>query len=243
MVPCQSNTSQSFPMFNELTNEVSEFYKCDCQDIFFDVLCTELNLEGVVYFFQNTLSTVVKTIESHFLPVEKSILHASASTKLDSSISNVLKKKYQSSWKQIFAQVISDKFCAETMQNVQNVLAIGENENEDINQQIIDFVKKCGEISLKMMISDPPLAFDYTKIGDKMYFNQHKQESLDGFIKSQDESYVILPTVFKIINPEKKEAKAQLRNKANSIIGTVDEHSQVENVIKQNVLPLNYEFA
>ena len=38
-------------MFNELTNSVSEFYKCDCLDIFFDVLSTELNLEGVVYFY------------------------------------------------------------------------------------------------------------------------------------------------------------------------------------------------
>ena len=118
MVPCQSNTSQSFPMFNELTNEVSEFYKCDCQDIFFDVLCTELNLEGVVYFFQNTLSTVVKTIESHFLPVEKSILNASASTKLDSSISNVLKKKYQSNWKHICSKVISNKYCEGLMAKI-----------------------------------------------------------------------------------------------------------------------------
>ena len=30
MVPCMSNTSQSFPMFNELSNQCSELYKCDC---------------------------------------------------------------------------------------------------------------------------------------------------------------------------------------------------------------------
>lgn len=51
MVPCFSNTSSAFPMQNELANIVSEFYKCDCQDVFFDLLCPELNLEGVVYFF------------------------------------------------------------------------------------------------------------------------------------------------------------------------------------------------
>ena len=51
MVPCPSNTSQSFPMFGELTNIVSEYYKCDCQDVFFDILSSELNLDGVVYFY------------------------------------------------------------------------------------------------------------------------------------------------------------------------------------------------
>lgn len=51
MVPCASNTSQSFPMFTELTNMVSELYKCDCQDVFFDLLSPELNIEGVVFFF------------------------------------------------------------------------------------------------------------------------------------------------------------------------------------------------
>lgn len=38
MVPGFSNTGSSFPLFNELLNEVSEFLKCDCQDCFFDIL-------------------------------------------------------------------------------------------------------------------------------------------------------------------------------------------------------------
>merc|ERR1712167_135073 len=109
MVPCQSNTSQSFPMFNELTNSVSEFYKCECQDIFFDVLSTELNIEGVVYFYQHTLGEVVSTIENHFLPVEIALLEASSSQKLEVSISNVLRKKYQSNWRNIYNKVISNK--------------------------------------------------------------------------------------------------------------------------------------
>lgn len=46
------------------------------------------------------------------------------------------------------------------MQRVQSVLAIADNENELLNQQIVEFIKKCGEIALKMMISDPPLIFD-----------------------------------------------------------------------------------
>jgi hypothetical protein len=38
-------------MQNEMANIVSEFYKCDAQDVFFDLLCPELNLDGVVFFF------------------------------------------------------------------------------------------------------------------------------------------------------------------------------------------------
>ena len=81
-------------MYNELVNTVGEFYKCDAQDIFFDILSSELNLDGVVYFYQNTLPQIVQQIESHFLPVERSIREASESYKLDVSISNVLRKKY-----------------------------------------------------------------------------------------------------------------------------------------------------
>lgn len=60
MVPCMSNTSQSFPMFNELTHIVSDLYKCESQDVFFDLLCPELNLDGVVFFFQNVFEPIYK---------------------------------------------------------------------------------------------------------------------------------------------------------------------------------------
>ena len=69
-------------MLNELTNEVSEFYKCDAQDVFFDVLSSELNLEGVVYFYQNTMPLVVQQIEKYFVPVEIALKEVSG-TKLD----------------------------------------------------------------------------------------------------------------------------------------------------------------
>ena len=55
-----SNTSQSFPMFNELTHIVSDLYKCESQDVFFDLLCPELNLDGVVFFFQNVFEPIYK---------------------------------------------------------------------------------------------------------------------------------------------------------------------------------------
>ena len=94
-------------MFNELTNKVSEYYKCDCQDVFFDILSTELNLEGVVYFYQNSIPPVIEQLEKYFWPIEQSIRNATCSNKLDLSISNVLRKKYQSNWKEILTQAIN----------------------------------------------------------------------------------------------------------------------------------------
>ena len=48
------------------------------------------------------------------------------------------------------------------------------------------------------MISDPPLLFDFSKLGVKVSFNQHKQDSLDGFIKTGEECFVIVPPLYKL---------------------------------------------
>lgn len=94
MVPCSSNTSSAFPMLNELTNITSEFYKVDCQDVFFDLLCPELNLDGVAYFFQNSVPVVVEAIEKYFSPVEVVLKKVSNSSALEGPIVNVLRKTY-----------------------------------------------------------------------------------------------------------------------------------------------------
>ena len=60
MVPGISCCGSSFPLFNELQNEVSEFLKCDCMDSFFDLLCPELNLDGVVYFYKHVFGPITK---------------------------------------------------------------------------------------------------------------------------------------------------------------------------------------
>ena len=99
MVPCMSNTSQSFPMFNELSNQCSEMYKCDCQDVFFDLLCPELNLEGVVYFYQNCFSPIMMAIQKHFAPAEQVLHQESCLHMLDSPAASVLRKTYQSNWR------------------------------------------------------------------------------------------------------------------------------------------------
>jgi hypothetical protein len=70
-----------------------------------------------------------------------------------------------------------------------------------------------------MLISDPPVVFDLKRIGEKVHFNSYKYESMDGFIKNNEECLIILPAVHKYTNAN---------------LGEV--------VIKPNVLPLSYEF-
>lgn len=89
-------------MQNEMANIVSEFYKCDCQDVFFDLLCPELNLDGVIYFFQNTIPVVIEVIEKHFQPVEHVLKKVTNMQQLDGPIVNVLRKTYQSNWRTIY---------------------------------------------------------------------------------------------------------------------------------------------
>ena len=77
-----------------------------------------------------------------------------------------------------------------------------------------------------MLISDPPLVFDLKQIGEKVQFSQFKHDSLDGFIKGNEECLVVLPPVHKFLGPS-----------AGGAAATVGEM-----VIKAQVLPINYEF-
>ena len=88
-------------MMNELQNIVSEFYKCDCQDEYIDLLCPELNLDGVVFFYQNAIPVVVDSIEKYFAPVESVLKKVSTMQSLEGPVINVLRKTYQSNWRQI----------------------------------------------------------------------------------------------------------------------------------------------
>lgn len=105
------------------------------------------------------------------------------------------------------------------MRKIQGVLSIAD-EAPNINQGIVTFLKKLGEVAFQMMISDPPIVFDLKRIGEKVQFNQYKFDSLDGFIKTNDECLIILPSVHKYTS--------------GAGLGEV--------VIKPQVLPLNYEF-
>ena len=93
-------------------------------------------------------------------------------------------------------------------------------ESPSVNLGIVTFLKKLGEVAFQMLISDPPIVFDLKRIGEKVQFNQYKFDSLDGFIKSNEECLIILPSVHKY--------------SSGAGLGEV--------VIKPQVLPLSYEF-
>ena len=59
------------------------------------------------------------------------------------------------------------------------------------------FIAKMGEILFQMVISDPPICMDMASIGQKVRFNQYKYETIDGFMKAEEECIIILPSVHK----------------------------------------------
>ena len=48
-----------------------------------------------------------------------------------------------------------------------------------------------------MVISDPPICLDLASIGQKVRYNQYKYDSMDGFVKAEEECFIILPSVHK----------------------------------------------
>lgn len=101
--------------------------------------------------------------------------------------------------------------------------------------QIAKFVSKVAEIAFKMVISDPPLCLDLISIGQKVRFNQYKYESMDGFVKQDEECFIILPSVHKQVTPPQGSVTTSEFGGGQGTLG--------EMLIKANVLPLNYEFA
>ena len=70
-----------------------------------------------------------------------------------------------------------------------------------------------------------------------MRFNQYKYESMDGFVKADDECFIILPSVHKQVASISGSAGG-----ASSFTMGGQSGSLGEVLIKAHVLPLNYEF-
>lgn len=210
MIPgFSSNTSSSFPMSNELQNKLSEFFKCDCQDIFFDLLSPELNIEGIVFFFKTTFVKIQELINLYFEPLENLLKRTLSIDELWSSIDNVLRKSYQANWKKIFIQITSEQNYQKIMNLIQNNLKL-QDESPMANKIILDFIKKSGEIFFICHVSDHPILLDTNSIGQRVQFNTLKHESVDGFIKNKHESIIILPSCNKGINMNDIVVKAQV---------------------------------
>lgn len=218
MIPgFSSNTSSSFPMLNELQNKLSQYYKCECQDLFFDLLCPELNMDGLVFFFRESFLKIQDMVSSYFLPLEMVLKKTLVVDDLWSSIDNVLRKSYQSNWSKMMSNIFSDSAYRGIMLYIQSNLKLQE-EDESANNAIIEFLKKTAFILFYCHISDPIIKVDILSIGQAVQFNSSKHETIDGFAKPKHECIVLLPSCYKTnFNSENL-------------------------IVKSQVLPIDYEF-
>lgn len=103
-----------------------------------------------------------------------------------------------------------------------------------MTQQIQAFAQKVGELCFKMVISDPPICLDLQSIGQKVRYNQYKYDSMDGFVKADEECFIILPSVHKQVTSQTAPGSSFTTGGQSGSLGEV--------LHKANVLPLNYEF-
>ena len=127
MIPGFSNTSSIYPMYNELQTITSDFLKCNCDDIFFDVLSLELTMEGVVYFYKQTIEEIQKHIFNYFEPTFQEIKKSTCTNELNGPLLSVLKKVYQNSWKNVFSMCNYKEFCESQMKTICEKLQFGNN--------------------------------------------------------------------------------------------------------------------
>ncbi|KAM3129613.1 hypothetical protein pb186bvf_018294 [Paramecium bursaria] len=184
MVSGFANTSNNFPLINELCNSISEFYKCECFDIFFDIL-QDLNMKGVIFYFQQSMLKVDRLIQEHFQPSFKQLQQVGCLDTLDGPVMNVLRKSFQGTYKQIVSKFQDQKISTELQKTL------------NLEQGVDTYIFKLIEIMLCTYISDPPLLFEINTIGQKIPFNQVKHDPIDGFLKPKEECIILMPVVLK----------------------------------------------
>lgn len=185
MVPGLQNTSASFPVLTELTAATEQFYKCDCQDFFFETLSPELTVEGVIYFFRTVFGSAQEQVAAYFEPMEKELRRTCALDSLEGPIMNVLRKSCQATWKKLHPRSLQS---APVVKQVQQTLKLNEPE-----ASLSRFIEKLGEIYFCYYVSDPPVSSEVSRIGDRVEFNPMKHEAMDGFLRAGDPCYVLLP--------------------------------------------------
>ena len=193
MIPgINSNTSNSFPMLTELQIKINDYIKLLCQDIFFDVLQPNLNLEGVIFFFKTIFIKISEITFNYFSPIENIIKQTLFIDFLYEPIDNVLRNAYQSNWKIYFNEY-------QKMINYKNIIIeINKKLNLNSNNKIIkEFLEETSKIFFLCYICDPQIIININQIGKEVRFNNMIHDSMDGFIKSKQFSTIILPMFYK----------------------------------------------
>ena len=91
---------------------------------------------------------------------------------------------------------LSESFNKSVANSIQETLSIADSD-PSTTKTIETFIAKIGEVLFQMVISDPPICMDMASIGQKVRFNQYKYETIDGFMKADEECIIILPSVHK----------------------------------------------
>ena len=193
MIPgINSNTSNSFPMLTELQIKINDYIKLLCQDIFFDVLQPNLNLEGVIFFFKTIFIKISEITFNYFSSIVNIIKQTLFIDFLYEPIDNVLRKAYQSNWKIYFNEY-------QKMINYKNIIIeINKKLNLNSNNKIIkEFLEETSKIFFLCYICDPQIIININQIGKEVRFNNMIHDSMDGFIKSKQFSTIILPMFYK----------------------------------------------
>ena len=179
-------------MLTELQIKINDYIKLLCQDIFFDVLQPNLNLEGVIFFFKTIFIKISEITFNYFSPIENIIKQTLFIDFLYEPIDNVLRKAYQSNWKIYFNEY-------QKMINYKNIIIeINKKLNLNSNNKIIkEFLEETSKIFFLCYICDPQIIININQIGKEVRFNNMIHDSMDGFIKSKQFSTIILPMFYK----------------------------------------------
>lgn len=216
-----SNTSNSFPMLTELNNKINDFIKLSCEDIFFDLLQPNLDIKRTIDFYKFIFSKIYEIIDNYFNPIEKTINSVLFIDQIYDSIDNVLRKSYQFNWKYFLKEIEKNMLYNNLIKELRNIINLDfiEEDGEEWNM-IKDFMNKTLEILFYCYISDPVISIDMSQMGKVVNYNNMTHDSLDGFIKNNKISTIILPNFY----------KGKIFNKNNILI-------------KSQVLANDYEFC
>ena len=69
--------------------------------MFFDILCPEMTMKGIIFFYYKSFEKIDLLIKSYFAPSFEAISIAGCFDNIDGPITNVLRKAFQTTHKKI----------------------------------------------------------------------------------------------------------------------------------------------
>ena len=202
----QKTKGNSFPSFETLKNKINNFLKIDCFNFFKDYLFEEYEIEGVEIFYREVFKNCEKILKEHFILIEEKLDLKFKDKNIRNSLDCVLKNSYQVDWKRILENLIKENIYEDIMIDIQNSLDIGR-KNENVDNEIIIFIKKAMEIIFQCYVNQPKIYFDINRFGNQVHFNKSKYDEFFGEISDKDYCNVILPSFIYYNEIKKMEEK------------------------------------